>query len=168
MAYPIVLAALPWLIELAKSRDANELESKKLDTQRHIANMQAEIIRLEIESDNEKVRARKEIIQSLIDAATHALDRKLDAYSESFNRAHALIDNQQQSLLDEKLILQEKLYEDISDSQFVATNRRLSEIATSLIDLKKASGIITREYNEKIESANLNLSDISNPRLDKL
>ncbi len=154
---PIIISALPTLLEMAYSNNARDTKIQEIEAHKHIETIKMELIKLEIEANTYKVQAQKEILQSLIDAATHAFDKKIDSFREAFIHSHALVEEHQKILLEEQQELRNKLFEDMSDSQFLSLNNRLSDVSGTLIDLKKVSSLMTMEFNQRVSDTYMDM-----------
>lgn len=154
---PIIMSLMPVLSEIACSEHKTNTRMREIEAQENIELMKYELKKLEVEADIQKVNAQKEILQSLINAATHVFDKKIDAFRESFLHSHALIEEHQKFLLEEQREIKDKLWDNLPDSQFFSLNNRLSEISGTLIDLKKVSSLMVQEFNQRIFDTNIDM-----------
>lgn len=129
------------------------------------AELAAKIRELEIAAAREQVQAQKDIITNLIRAAQHVFDRKMDFFVESFRRANDLLQLHQQALLAEQKDVRNAFRECEDTNKSLALRARMTEIANELIDLKKISALVTKDFNQTVVMLE---SGIQAPRLSDL
>lgn len=118
------------------------------------ARLDAHIETLQSEVERHQITANKEIVLSLIAAAQHVFDRKIDAFILAFERTHALLDAHQAALLVEQEALNEKLFfsPSLSDIDFNRLNARLGTVQVELLNIKKISVILNIDFKNSVNS----------------
>lgn len=128
------------------------------------AKLQAQIRSLEIAAEREKVQAQKEILIHAMNAAQHMFDRKMDFFVEAHRRFQDMIDQHQAALLDEKRLLQERQFDDgLSDAQFAQVIQRQQQVNVELIDLKKVSAYLNKEFSGIIQELSAQMPTLALP-----
>lgn len=119
----------------------------------------AETERLRIMADVAKYNSQKEIIQSLISLSQHVFDRKLDFFVQTYNSMFALITQHQSELLKQLDDLRGKEFdENVTENKFIQIMQARSVINSELNELKKASALMSNEFNHQVASLKIELN----------
>lgn len=154
---PIAISTVPYLVEVATSTHRHDEKMCEIEANMRVKEMEFELKRLELEAQTAHVNAQKEIIQSLIAAAQHAFDKKIDALRHAFDQSHCLIKEHHAHLRNEETLLSEKRFDDMTDSQYFALNERLTQTSTMLIELDKLGKLLAKDFYEKVADTNIAL-----------
>jgi hypothetical protein len=114
---------------------------------------------LDIAFQRDQMMAQKEVAMAIVDAALHVFDKKMEAFTDAYNKFHSLIQERQQTLLDEQKALMSQICDPTTpDARAADLISQRTALCTELNDIEKLCELMNREFNERISALNLELN----------